>query len=103
MEGAVKKDGPSAGISIVTSLLSLILNKEVSSSIAMTGEITLRGDILKIGGLKEKIIGAYNEDIKKIFIPYENTCDLEELPSEVKNEIKIIPAKNYKEIFNVIF
>lgn len=103
LEGAVKKDGPSAGISIVTSLLSLILNKEVSSSIAMTGEITLRGDILKIGGLKEKIIGAYNEDIKKIFIPYENTCDLEELPSEVKNEIKIIPVKNYKEIFNVIF
>lgn len=103
LEGAIKKDGPSAGIAVVTSLLSLVLNKQINPNIAMTGEISLRGDILKIGGLKEKIIGAYNQGIKKIFIPYENTSDLEELPKEINDEIKIIPVKNYQEIFNALF
>ena len=103
LEGAIKKDGPSAGIAVVTSLLSLVLNKEVSKDIAMTGEITLRGDVLKVGGLREKIIGAYNQGIKKIFIPYENTCDLDDLPLEVKNKIKIMLVKNYKEVFSCIF
>ena len=69
----------------------------------MTGEISLKGDVLKIGGLKEKIIGAYNEGIKKIFIPYLNSCDLEEIPIIVKDNIEIILVKNYKEIFNAIF
>lgn len=103
LEGAIKKDGPSAGVAIVTSLLSLVLNKVVAKDIAMTGEITLRGDILKVGGLREKIIGAYNQGIKKIFVPYENNCDLEDLPLEVKNMIKIILVKNYKEVFSCIF
>lgn len=103
LEGALKKDGPSSGIAVVTSILSLLLNKKVNKSIAMTGEISLRGDVLKVGGLKEKIIGAYNEDIKKIFIPYENANDLEELPEEIKDSIKIIKVKNYKEIFNALF
>lgn len=103
LEGAVKKDGPSAGVSITTSLLSLFLKKEVPRNIAMTGEISLRGDILKIGGLKEKIIGAYNDGIKKIYIPYSNSCDLDDIPEIVKDEIKIILVKNYKEIFKAIF
>jgi ATP-dependent Lon protease len=103
LEGAIKKDGPSAGVAIVSSLLSLLLNKKISETIAMTGEISLRGDILKIGGLKEKLIGAYNNGIKKVFIPYQNTPDLSDVPIEIKEDMKIILVKNYKEIFNTIF
>ena len=103
LDGAIKKDGPSAGVAVVTALISLLLNKKVPKNVAMTGEISLRGDVLKIGGLKEKIIGAYNEDIKKIFIPDGNICDLEEVPQIVKDEVEIIPIKNYKEIFNALF
>ena len=103
LEGAIKKDGPSAGCSIVTSLLSLFLDKEIPQTVAMTGEISLRGDILKIGGLKEKIIGAYNDGVKKIFIHYTNSCDLEEIPEVVKEKVKIILVKNYKEIFDALF
>ncbi len=103
LEGAVKKDGPSAGVAIVTSLLSLLLNKEVSKNIAMTGEISLRGDILKVGGIKEKIIGAYNDGVKKIFIPYTNNCDLEDIPKEIKDDVKIVLVKNYKEIYDAVF
>ena len=69
----------------------------------MTGEISLKGDVLKVGGLKEKIIGAYNDGVKKVFVPYTNACDLEEIPSVIKDKIKIILVKNYKEIFNAIF
>lgn len=103
LEGAIKKDGPSAGVSITTSLLSLFLNKEVPASVAMTGEITLKGDVLKVGGIKEKIIGAYNDGVKEIFIPYTNACDLDEIPDIVKEKINIILVKNYKEIFSALF
>ncbi len=103
LEGAVKKDGPSAGVSIVTSILSLLLNKEIPRSIAMTGEVSLLGDVLKVGGIKEKIIGAYNDGVKKIFIPYTNNCDLEEVPKEIRDEVKIILVKTYKEIFDALF
>ncbi len=103
LEGAIKKDGPSAGVSIVTSLVSLFLNKEVSKEIAMTGEISLRGDVLKVGGIKEKIIGAYNNGVKKIFIPYMNSCDLDEIPDVVKEKVDIVLVKNYKEIFSCLF
>ena len=103
LDGAVKKDGPSAGVSIVSAVLSLLLNKELPRTIAMTGEISLMGDVLKVGGIKEKIIGAYNEGVKKIFIPYTNSSDLEEIPEEVKNDIKIVLVKTYKEIFDAVF
>lgn len=103
LEGAIKKDGPSAGVSIVTSLLSLFLNKEIKKDVAMTGEVSLRGDVLKVGGIKEKIIGAYNDGVKKIFIPYTNSCDLDEIPEIVKEKVKIILVKNYKEIFSCLF
>jgi len=103
LEGAVKKDGPSAGVAIVTSILSLLLNKIIPRTVAMTGEISLRGDILKIGGLKEKIVGAYNDGVKKIFVPYTNNCDLDEIPKEIKDDIKIVLVKTYKDIFDALF
>ncbi len=103
LEGAVPKDGPSAGVTIVTSLISLIKGDKISSSIAMTGEMTLRGDIIPIGGLKEKLIGAYNEKIKKVFIPKKNHMDLEEIPEFLKQNIEIIEVNNYKEIYKQLF
>ena len=103
LNAAIKKDGPSAGVSIVTSLLSLILNKDIPKNIAMTGEISLQGNVYKVGGIKEKIIGAYNLGIKTIFIPKENEYDLIELPFNMVNELKIIKVSNYEEIFKEIF
>ena len=103
LEGAIKKDGPSAGIAITTSILSLILNKKVENDIAFTGEISLNGEILKVGGIKEKIIGAYNHGIKAVYIPFGNELDLEEIPEEIKNKLKIVLVKNYKEIYEELF
>lgn len=97
--GAILKEGPSAGVALTTSLISAFSNLSVSNDIAMTGEITLRGNILPIGGLKEKSIGAVINNIKKMFIPRENLRDLDEIPKEVKGKIKYIPVKNYMEIY----
>ena len=103
LNAAIKKDGPSAGVCIVTSLLSLILDKDVPKNIAMTGEISLQGNIYKVGGIKEKIIGAYNLGIKTIFIPKDNEFDLVLLPDNVLKELKIIKVSNYSEIYKEIF
>jgi ATP-dependent Lon protease len=97
---AIKKEGPSAGVSITTSLISTLSNLEIKGNIAFTGEITLRGNILKVGGLKEKIMGAYMNNIDKIFIPYSNLKDLNDIPEEIKNKINIIPVSNYMDIYN---
>ena len=102
-EGAVNKDGPSVGITITTALVSLFLNREVSKDLAMTGEITLRGRVLGIGGLKEKVIGAHRANIKRVIIPLENEIDLEEIPMEIKKDIKFIKVNNYLEIFDYLF
>ena len=102
-EGAVNKDGPSAGITITTALISLLTNKAVDKNIAMTGEITLRGRVLGIGGLKEKIIGAHRAGIKKIILPQENEKDLDDVPTEVKDRIKFIFVKAYEDIFKELF
>lgn len=102
-EGAVNKDGPSAGITITTTLVSLFTNKKVDKSIAMTGEITLRGKVLGIGGLKEKVIGAHRGGIKTIYIPKENEKDLDEIPEEVKKDIHFITIDKYEDVFNSIF
>jgi ATP-dependent Lon protease len=102
-EGAVNKDGPSAGVTITTTLISLFTNKTVDKDIAMTGEITLRGRVLGIGGLKEKVIGAHRAGIRKIFIPVENEKDLDEIPDDIKKDIKFIAINNYNDIFNLIF
>jgi len=101
-EGAIKKDGPSAGIALTTALISAFTNKKVDNIIALTGEITLTGKVLPIGGLKEKSIGAYRSGIKTIIIPDDNISDLEEIPKEIKNNIKYIPVKDYKEVYNFI-
>ncbi len=99
-EGAIKKDGPSAGIALTLAILSALTNLKISSDIAMTGEITLRGHVLEIGGLKEKSIGALRSGIKKIIIPFDN--DIGELPKEVKDNIKFIKVKDFKELYKVI-
>lgn len=100
---SIKKDGTSGGIAFATSILSLILDIEVDQHIGFTGEITLHGDVYKVGGIKEKLIGAYNNGFKEVFIPLENKFDLEKVPEEVKNNLKIICVSNYKEIYNTLF
>ncbi len=100
-EGSIPKDGPSAGITLTTALISAFTKTKIPKNIAMTGEITLKGNVLPIGGLKEKSIGALRSGIKKIIIPEENLRDLDEIPSEVKDEIEYVVVKNYKEIFEM--
>lgn len=102
-EGAINKDGPSAGISIVTAILSHIKGVIISDKISLTGEITLNGDILKIGGLKEKTIACKRQNIEKLFIPKDNLNDIEWLEKDLKNDIEFIPASNYLEIYEKIF
>lgn len=102
-EGAVNKEGPSAGVSLTTTLISMLTCQSVDTSIAMTGEITLQGRVLAIGGLLEKVIGAHRAGIKKIFLPYANKNDLEEIPEEIKNEIEFILVKNYFDIYKQVF
>jgi len=103
LEGAMPKDGPSAGIAITTSILSLIANKKINNDIAFTGEISLNGEILKVGGIKEKVIGAYKNNIKTIYIPAANELDLEEIPDELKENLEIKLVKNFYEIFEELF
>ena len=102
-EGATPKDGPSAGIALTTALVSLLKEKAVSGDISMTGEITLRGNVLAIGGLKEKVIGAHRAGIKKIFLPEDNKKDLDEIPDDIKKNIKFKFVKNYKDIYKILF
>ncbi len=102
-EGAIPKDGPSAGIALTTALISALINKEVPNDIAMTGEITLRGNVLAIGGLKEKSTGACRNNIKKVIIPNDNIADIDEIPDEIKNNIEYIPVKTYEEVFKIVF
>lgn len=101
-DGAVKKDGPSAGISLTTAIISSLKNIKIPSDIAFTGEITLRGNVLKIGGLKEKSIGASRNKIKTIFIPYDNISELNKIPDYIRKKITYIPVKNYKEIYKYL-
>ena len=101
-EGAIPKDGPSAGIALTTALVSSLTKTKVRSDLAMTGEITLRGNVLAVGGLLEKSIGAHRKGIKDIIIPYDNLKDLEDIPSDIKKDIHYIPVKNYKEVIKYI-
>ena len=91
-EGAVKKDGPSAGVTLTTAIYSALKNKPVRSDVAMTGEITLRGNVLAIGGLKEKSISAHRSGIKKIIIPKDNAKDIDDIPESVRDELEIVLA-----------
>ena len=100
-EGATPKDGPSAGIGMVTSIISAITEIPVNKNVAMTGEITLRGLVLQIGGLKEKLLAAHRAGIKKVLIPLENKKDLIEVPKTVLDSIEIIPVKNVDDVLNI--
>ena len=101
-EGAVRKDGPSAGISITTAIVSALKNKQISSYLALTGEITLRGNILPVGRIKEKIMGAKLNNIKKIILPKDNEKDVEVLDEQLKKDIKFVYVSNYDEVIKEI-
>ena len=97
-EGATPKDGPSAGIAIVTSIISSITGIPVNKNVAMTGEVTLRGNVLQIGGLKEKLLAAHRAGIKKVLIPWENQKDLIEIPEIIRKSIEIVSVKTVEEV-----
>jgi ATP-dependent Lon protease len=97
-EGATPKDGPSAGVGMCTALVSALTNIPVKSDVAMTGEITLRGEVLPIGGLKEKLLAAHRGGIDKVLIPEENEKDLAEIPKNIKDKLTIVPVKWIDEV-----
>ena len=99
-EGAVPKDGPSAGITMATAMLSAVLNKPVRADVAMTGEITLRGRVLPIGGLKEKLLAAKYARIKQVLVPRENKQDIQEIDAEILDGLKISYVDNMKEVLH---
>lgn len=101
-EGSIPKDGPSAGIALTTALISAFTNKPVNHTIGMTGEMTLRGNVLPIGGLKEKVIGAHRGGIKTVIIPKDNERDLDEIPKEILKNIKFITVKQYKDVLDIV-
>ena len=100
-EGAVPKDGPSAGITMATAMVSAITGRKARADLAMTGEITLRGRVLPIGGLKEKLLAAKNAGIKMVLIPKENKSDIEELSGEITKGLKIIPVAHMDEVLKL--
>lgn len=102
-DGAIPKDGPSAGITIVTAILSLLKNKIISSKISMTGEITLRGKILPVGGLKEKLISAVTNGIETVYLPLELSKELSVLPNEVKDRLNIVLVDDYEDVYKSLF
>lgn len=100
-EGATPKDGPSAGIAMCTALVSSLTGNPVKAEVGMTGEITLRGEVLPIGGLKEKLLAAHRGGIKTVLIPKDNERDLEEIPDNVIADLKVIPVQWIDEVLKV--
>ena len=100
-EGAVPKDGPSAGIAIFTTIVSLMTKRAVKRTIAMTGEITLSGKVLPIGGLKEKLLAASRGGIKTVLIPHDNAKDLKDIPVNIKDSLEIIPVENINQVLDI--
>jgi ATP-dependent Lon protease len=102
-EGATPKDGPSAGITMVTALISLLLEEPVEPDIGMTGELTLTGKVLPIGGVKEKFIAGKRSGLKVLIFPKDNQRDYEELPAYIKKGLKVVFVSHYDEVFRVAF
>ena len=102
-EGATPKDGPSAGITITTAILSVLTGREIRQDIAMTGEITITGEVLAIGGVKEKVIGAHRAGIREVILPEDNRPDITDIPHEVAKDMKINFVKNYDEVEKLVF
>ena len=101
-EGAVPKDGPSAGITMASAMLSAVTNIPARADVAMTGEITLRGRVLPIGGLKEKLLAAKNAGVKTVCIPKKNEKDLEEISAEITKGLSILPVEQMEEVLDVV-
>lgn len=102
-EGAVPKDGPSAGITMATAMVSALTNRKVRSDVAMTGEITLRGRVLPIGGLKEKVLAAYREGMHTIILPKDNIRDIEEIPKTIRERIQFVPVTSMDEVLSHVW
>lgn len=102
-EGAVPKDGPSAGITITTAMVSILSDRKVKQNIAMTGEITITGEVLAVGGIKEKVIGAHRAGIREVILPLENEADVEDLPKEVAKDMKVYFAATYDDVEKLVF
>jgi ATP-dependent Lon protease len=98
--GSIPKDGPSAGVTMMTAIVSLALGRKVRSDLAMTGEISLRGKVLPIGGLKEKVLAAHRAGIRTIILPQRNMPDLEDLPKELQSEMTFIPVDDAQEVLS---
>ena len=97
-EGGIPKDGPSAGITMATSMISALTGIPIDKNVAMTGEITLRGNVLPIGGLKEKALAAHRGGIRRVLLPKENENDIEEIPTTVRNELELVPVSHVDEV-----
>ena len=102
-EGATPKDGPSAGITITSAIISVLTGRKIRQDIAMTGEITITGEVLAIGGVKEKVIGAHRAGIREVILPEDNRIDRDEIPEEVAKEMTIHFAKTYDDVEKLVF
>jgi ATP-dependent Lon protease len=98
--GAVPKDGPSAGVAMATAIVSLVTSRTVSADVGMTGEVTLTGQVLQIGGVREKVLAAQRAGLKKVILPRENEADLSELPQETRDELEFVLADNVGEVLD---
>jgi ATP-dependent Lon protease len=101
--GAQPKDGPSAGVTIATALASLLLNRTIKPDLAMTGEITLRGQVLPVGGIKEKVLAAHRYELSTVILPSQNQFDLEDIPEEIRNTMKFIFVDTVDDVFQHAF
>lgn len=101
--GAIPKDGPSAGVTMLTALTSLLTHKTINKDLAMTGEITLRGQVLPVGGVKEKVLAAHRAGIKMIIIPKWNEKDLEDIPKEIQDKIRFHPVEKMQDVLKIAF